>query len=107
MEQEKHTFNPLPPGAHIISEKDGDRIAEWNGITLVDTSKEKQLQQPVPTIEEAMKVIRNAKPKRCPSTPNNEIEVDSSSQPQLYLSGRIPGENIRNSETRVGKGILT
>lgn len=64
MAKENHTFSPLPEGARIISEKDGERIAEWNGITLVDTSKEKQAQQPIPTVEEAIKKIKIAKPKK-------------------------------------------
>lgn len=94
MGQEKQTFSPLPSGARVISEKDGERIAEWNGITLVDISKEKQAQQPVPTVEEALRAVRNAKPKIVrPPAYDHGREVDSPSQPQLDPTRLIPGSN--------------
>lgn len=100
MEQQKHTFNPLPPGARIISEQDGERIAEWNGITLVDTSMEKQAQQPVPTVEEAMRARRNAKPiQKVRSTCESGNKLDSPSQPKRDPTRLIPGTNRKkNSE---------
>jgi len=63
MGQEKHTFDSLPPGARLISIKDGERIAEQNGITLIEISKEKKAKERVPTIQEALAVVRIAKPK--------------------------------------------
>ncbi|GJD15774.1 hypothetical protein RIVM261_007300 [Rivularia sp. IAM M-261] len=93
MAKENHTFSPLPEGARIISEKDGERIA-GNGITLVDTSKEKQAQQAIPTVEEAIKKIKIAKPKKMhrfddPNTGN--INPPS----QIDRSRIVPGTNVK------------
>ncbi len=96
MGQEKHTFDPLPSEARVISEKDGERIAEWKGVTIVETSKERRAKESIPTIEEANKIFAAAKPKIV-RPPNDQKEVDVPFQPKLDPSRLIPGENLKKT----------
>ena len=79
MQIEKHTFDPLPLRARIVSEKDGEQIAEWRDVTIVQTSRERRAKEHIPTIEEANKIFATAKPKivRPPTDKNatSSIEV--------------------------------
>lgn len=62
MGQKSDTFDPLPTGARIISEKDGVRThmkdVPYGGAFVSEISKERQLKEPGYTPEE----LRNAKP---------------------------------------------
>lgn len=54
--QETHTFPPLPAGAQVISERDGERIAVVNGVVLAEISKERAAKQKPPTVEAAKEI---------------------------------------------------
>lgn len=90
--QQKHTFDPLPEEAKIISEKDGVCTVELeNGVTLSLSSKEKQervRKQPTRTLEQR----RNAQPIEVivPDEPNSAPEVDLHSPKLSSQFGEAP-----------------
>ncbi len=90
MEQKKHKFDPLPSGIHLISEKEGERIAEWKSVTIIQTSKERRAKESVPTLEEANKIFATAKPKIV--RPPNDKKEDVPFQTKLDPSRLIPGQ---------------
>lgn len=62
--QENHTYPPLPQGARVISEENGLRISVFNGVVGAEYSRERIAKRKPPTVEEAIEVLKTARPMR-------------------------------------------
>jgi hypothetical protein len=92
--QENHTYPPLPQGARVISEENGLRISVFNGVVWAEYSRERVAKRKPPTVEEAVEVLKTARPiRKVNESPSSS--APSRPQPKPGPPGRIPGVNFR------------